>query len=346
MEDSIALKALPNFSLCQYSNERLKAILSFRSAAEKMNSINPRRAFQAVPRSLRRRAASHNPKRIPRRYRSFLPTCEQSKKGSKNRKKFAKFKDGWLPCHLWYAKRFEMGKVGNFFVPIKSREKSFRKSYFAAKERAIAFDLSFYNTYIVEESIFSQKYVLKKNDDFNASCFIIEKATRKIVSYAFVLPLLDENSLLIAQPPATWNNPLHKLDTIKQSFWLIHGPKREKVIEKLKGLELKIQLIEDQQSILLYSNYEAYREIHGALAKLRGHDLRLSSLQDFEQFSFERRYAYPTVNFLDFLCKFEYSCCSEPRISESIFTADMSKVHIVYRYSLTDGRKLLLSLYF
>ncbi|XP_035230465.1 ribonucleases P/MRP protein subunit POP1-like [Stegodyphus dumicola] len=104
---------------------------------------------------MRRRAASHNPKRVPRKLREHCKAhlAKPTKKSKKHRDKpkclleeYNRRQSNflWLETHLWHAKRFHMEKKWEYTLPICSTEKSFKASYKAAAKHTLLFDLSYY----------------------------------------------------------------------------------------------------------------------------------------------------------------------------------------------------------
>ncbi|KAJ1673240.1 Ribonucleases P/MRP protein subunit pop1, partial [Spiromyces aspiralis] len=128
------------------------------------------RAFQTLPRHLRRRAASHNVKRMPARLRakalSEIEKSEQQKseeEKSKNqkrpnrrqRRKVASVVEEyrlrqrdkrWLETHVWHAKRMQMKERWGIMIAETPNEKSHRASYRAAKDKTLLQDVSFMGT--------------------------------------------------------------------------------------------------------------------------------------------------------------------------------------------------------
>ncbi|KAJ2701483.1 Ribonucleases P/MRP protein subunit pop1 [Coemansia sp. IMI 203386] len=133
------------------------------------NSGNAR-AFQTLPRHLRRRAASHNVKRIPARLRArALEEMKRSAAGSGSPGKLTNHKTAcrykrrrtqsvrqeyelrqngkrWLETHVWHAKRMHMQHLWGTMIATTPNERSHRAAYRAAKERCYAHDVSYFTT--------------------------------------------------------------------------------------------------------------------------------------------------------------------------------------------------------
>ncbi|XP_077088731.1 ribonucleases P/MRP protein subunit POP1 isoform X3 [Siphateles boraxobius] len=123
--------------------------------------------FNALPKHMRRRAMSHDCKRLPTRLREgALRLAERSQRAAdkqkkpvpKSRSRRARRRHGnlllefnrrqkknrWLETHIWHSKRFHMLKTWSFCVPLKPTAKSFRASYRAMNTHALLQDLSYY----------------------------------------------------------------------------------------------------------------------------------------------------------------------------------------------------------
>ncbi|KAJ2614099.1 Ribonucleases P/MRP protein subunit pop1 [Coemansia sp. RSA 1365] len=131
------------------------------------------RAFQTLPRHLRRRAASHNVKRIPARLRERA--IAEMKKSAQNSKalagtdrltgatKSSRYKrrrartvreeyelrqtgKRWLETHVWHAKRMHMAEMWGTMIAKTPNERSHRAAYRAAKEKTYIHDVSYFVT--------------------------------------------------------------------------------------------------------------------------------------------------------------------------------------------------------
>nr|XP_021531434.1 ribonucleases P/MRP protein subunit POP1 [Aotus nancymaae] len=119
--------------------------------------------FQTLPRHMRRRAMSHNVKRLPRRLQEIAQkeaekTVHQKKEHSKNKCHKARRchmnrtlefnrrqkKNIWLETHIWHAKRFHMVKKWGYCLGERPTVKSHRACYRAMTNRCLLQDLSYY----------------------------------------------------------------------------------------------------------------------------------------------------------------------------------------------------------
>ncbi|KAM6214387.1 ribonucleases P/MRP protein subunit POP1 [Rhynchocyon petersi] len=119
--------------------------------------------FQTLPRHMRRRAMSHNVKRLPRRLREIAQkeaekAVHQKKEHSKNkchkarrchRNQVLEFnrrqkKNRWLETHIWHAKRFHMVKQWGYCLGERPTVKSHRACYRAMTNHCLLQDLSYY----------------------------------------------------------------------------------------------------------------------------------------------------------------------------------------------------------
>ncbi|XP_025915948.1 ribonucleases P/MRP protein subunit POP1 isoform X2 [Apteryx rowi] len=135
-------------------NAMLKAV-----AQKSSNSL----VFQTLPRHMRRRAMSHNIKRLPRRLQETAKkeaekAVHQKKEQSKTKCRKARRrhinlvaefnrrqrKNIWLETHIWHAKRFHMIKKWGYCLADRPTEKSYRACYRAMTKHCLLQDLSYY----------------------------------------------------------------------------------------------------------------------------------------------------------------------------------------------------------
>uniref|UniRef100_A0ABK0M2E5 POP1 homolog, ribonuclease P/MRP subunit n=1 Tax=Rattus norvegicus TaxID=10116 RepID=A0ABK0M2E5_RAT len=119
--------------------------------------------FQTLPRHMRRRAMSHNVKRLPRRLQEMAKkeaekAAHQKKEHSKNKCHKARRchinrtlefnrrqqKNIWLETHIWHAKRFHMVKRWGYCLGERPTAKSHRACYRAMTDLCLLQDLSYY----------------------------------------------------------------------------------------------------------------------------------------------------------------------------------------------------------
>ncbi|KZT60139.1 POP1-domain-containing protein [Calocera cornea HHB12733] len=138
-------------------------ILALRAALSSAAAASTARAFQSVPRHLRRRAASHDVRRLPLRLRARAAVEIDAPKPSNARKKrplpspgnakrltqpqrFAKRQTdkAWLETHLHHAKRMHMTTLYGHRLALTPTAKSFRPAHRAARAGSILHDASYW----------------------------------------------------------------------------------------------------------------------------------------------------------------------------------------------------------
>lgn len=142
----------------QHCHERLNEIKALTSAITNPN--NTKLVFQKLPKHMRRRAMSHNPNRLPRKYR-MAHRAQMCKSGApaktkrpsrKHRRKPANLlmeyqrrqrQNAWLETHIWHAKRFHMVSKWGYKLPQSSCDKTFRSSYRATRKHCLVQDISY-----------------------------------------------------------------------------------------------------------------------------------------------------------------------------------------------------------
>ncbi|XP_047453905.1 ribonucleases P/MRP protein subunit POP1 isoform X2 [Mugil cephalus] len=123
--------------------------------------------FGALPKHMRRRAMSHNTKRLPRRLRdmatrmrekSLQAGSKKKKETPKNKSRKARRRHGnlllefnrrqrkniWLETHIWHAKRFHMVKKWGYCLGDRPTYKCYRPCYRAMSSHCLLQDLSYY----------------------------------------------------------------------------------------------------------------------------------------------------------------------------------------------------------
>ncbi|MCI4391374.1 hypothetical protein PGIGA_G00133550 [Pangasianodon gigas] len=123
--------------------------------------------FGALPKHMRRRAMSHNTKRLPCRLREMAQRMleksqqagkKEKKKQSKTKSRRARRRHGnlllefnrrqrknkWLETHIWHAKRFHMLKKWGYCLGDRPTYKCYRASYRAMNSGCLLQDLSYY----------------------------------------------------------------------------------------------------------------------------------------------------------------------------------------------------------
>ncbi|ESP05473.1 hypothetical protein LOTGIDRAFT_228048 [Lottia gigantea] len=115
--------------------------------------------FQKLPRHLRRRAMSHNIKRLPRRLReaALIEYKNRPETGTKrpSRKHRRRPKNlladyvrrqrrvKWLETHIWHAKRFHMTEKWGYKLPVRPTDRSYRACYRATVNHCLLQDVSY-----------------------------------------------------------------------------------------------------------------------------------------------------------------------------------------------------------
>lgn len=143
----------------RYSADRITEIKSLLGAIRHPNQT--KLVFQNLPKHMRRRAMSHNPKRLPRRHRTAhlaqmrksggttatpkRPSRKYRRKASNLNAEYARRqrRHRWLETHLWHAKRFHMIERWGYRLASSSCDKTFRSSYRATAEHCLLQDVSY-----------------------------------------------------------------------------------------------------------------------------------------------------------------------------------------------------------
>ncbi|QRV86615.1 ribonuclease P/MRP protein subunit POP1 [Ceratobasidium sp. AG-Ba] len=148
----------------RFAEARSFEIGAMHSAIKNAASTTTHRVWQTLPRHLRRRAASHDVRRVPVRLRdkakqeidpvkrrSFLKLLKRKKRLGRNSKRSEKFANrqknkAWLETHLWHAKRMHMQDKWGYRLAVRPTEKSYRPSHRAAVHGSTLHDASYMST--------------------------------------------------------------------------------------------------------------------------------------------------------------------------------------------------------
>lgn len=147
-----------NIQTFKFASDHIAEINALTNAITNPNST--KLVFQRLPKHMLRRAMSHNPKRLPRKYR-LAHTSQMNKSGTpattkrpsrKYRRKpnnlLAEYRRRqsrvtWLETHVWHAKRFHMVEKWGYKLAQSSCDKTFRSSYRAIANHCLVQDLSY-----------------------------------------------------------------------------------------------------------------------------------------------------------------------------------------------------------
>lgn len=159
----------PVLEVEKFAQARAFEISAMQRAMKTAKEAGTQRAFQSLPRHLRRRAASHNIRRLPERLRARA-RGEVPKDAAKPKRvtrsmlgrhrqrpglkaeMFRKRQMGkmWLETHVWHAKRMHMTEIWGHRLAERPTAKAFRASYRASQHGALVHDASYYQYFELE----------------------------------------------------------------------------------------------------------------------------------------------------------------------------------------------------
>ncbi|KAH9927049.1 POP1-domain-containing protein [Amylocystis lapponica] len=157
-----SMRGLPgSLDVERFAEARAFEINAMHDAMQNASSNATQRAWQQLPRHLRRRAASHDVRRVPLRLREKAraemdpmrrkvlgrskPKLGKTKRITRTRQLLKRQRDKtWLETHLWHAKRMKMENMWGYRLAIHPTEKSFRPSHRASVRGSILHDASYY----------------------------------------------------------------------------------------------------------------------------------------------------------------------------------------------------------
>ncbi|EDR13388.1 uncharacterized protein LACBIDRAFT_230763 [Laccaria bicolor S238N-H82] len=149
----------------KFVEARAFEIDAMQKAMKTANSSSTQRAWQALPRHLRRRAASHDVRRVPLKLRDkaraeihwqmdpirkktlgSMPKRGKLKRISQTDKFLSRQRDKtWLETHLWHAKRMKMSDMWGYRLAVHPTEKAYRPSHRASVHGSILHDASYHS---------------------------------------------------------------------------------------------------------------------------------------------------------------------------------------------------------
>ncbi|KAJ8966004.1 hypothetical protein NQ314_003782 [Rhamnusium bicolor] len=149
-----------SITISKFSAARGKEIQIMRKSLS--STTGTKLAFQKLSTHMRRRAMSHNVKRLPRRLReihlnqmkkSGIPPKQKRPSRKYRRRPYNLLSDymrrqrrhRWLDTHIWHAKRFRMIEKWGYKLPLRPCDRAFRACYRATVNHCLLQDISYYN---------------------------------------------------------------------------------------------------------------------------------------------------------------------------------------------------------
>ncbi|KAI0670934.1 POP1-domain-containing protein [Trametes maxima] len=159
-----SMKGLPGaLNVERFAESRAFEINAMHEAMQNARATSTQRAWQQLPRHLRRRAASHDVRRVPLRLRDkalaemdparrkalgrSMPKRSKKNQPTRTSQLLGRQKDKtWLETHIWHAKRMHMENMWGYRLATTPTEKSFRPSHRASVHGSILHDASYHAT--------------------------------------------------------------------------------------------------------------------------------------------------------------------------------------------------------
>ncbi|KAJ3717095.1 POP1-domain-containing protein [Lentinula raphanica] len=178
--DDPKTKRLPGaIDVEKFAEARAFEINAMKNAIEAASSASTTRAWQVLPRHLRRRAASHNPRRVPLRLRDkaraemdplkkkvlgrAMPKLGKQRRLPREVVFMKRQRDKkWLETHIWHAKRMKMENMWGYRLAVTPTEKAFRPSHRASTRGSILHDASYQSVIELKGPEVTLKAILEK----------------------------------------------------------------------------------------------------------------------------------------------------------------------------------------
>ncbi|KAF9468581.1 ribonucleases P/MRP protein subunit POP1-domain-containing protein [Collybia nuda] len=163
LQASNSMERLPGaIDVEKFTEARAFEIDAMQNAIKSVSANSTQRAWQALPRHLRRRAASHDVRRVPLRLREKAraemdpvrkkisgqssPKHGKGKSLSRTMSFLKRQHDKlWLETHIWHAKRMKMENMWGYRLALHPTEKAYRPSHRASVHGSIIHDASYYS---------------------------------------------------------------------------------------------------------------------------------------------------------------------------------------------------------
>ena len=144
-----------------FVNARQAEIKALEKVITNSVSMVGQRVFQTLPKHLRRRASSHNIKRLPFGLRKYaqnqlekdgdsVPIVTKKKKASWKLRYKSKTKLKYLDTHIWHAKRMKMVTMWGHRLADRPTEKSYHRLYRYAQTKSKLHDMSYCKTMLIK----------------------------------------------------------------------------------------------------------------------------------------------------------------------------------------------------
>lgn len=200
------------------------------SLNEQCKTKLPKLHSQRLPRFMRRRQASHNPKRLPksvqlsgaRKSEEIASSKKKNKKKYKNKNKVQKSiekridKPDRTILHFWFAKRFKLKSIWGCQIPIHNCTKNQRNLYKRANNNSVFYYIPFWSCLEFDYSSSNKQNLVD----------LLSKFTNEQVGFSFGAKIFDQNDIqgngvlfkpnhypyqVIGPVDFMWNSQLNKL---------------------------------------------------------------------------------------------------------------------------------------
>lgn len=238
-----------HLTISSFSAARGKEIQIMKNALQRSTGI--KLAFQKLPKHMRRRAMSHNVKRLPRRLREIhMNQMKKSGLPPKQKRPSRKYRRRpynlsseysrrqrrvtWLNTHIWHAKRFRMIEKWGYKLPLCPCDKAFRACYRATMKHCLLQDISYHNCLEISGDLLVLLNGLKKITNsatglsFGAKSYISGSREGNITLYK------NDNNLAIGVVSFIWR-PVQNCDG-KRTLWIwVHPSFYYEVLDSLNN---------------------------------------------------------------------------------------------------------------
>ncbi|KAG0051075.1 hypothetical protein BGZ83_004107 [Gryganskiella cystojenkinii] len=269
-----SFKAARTLDVVNFAEARAFEIKAMHTAMKSSQDSASQRAFQSLPRNLRRRAASHNIKRLPvendpvkvgkkpdNRYRKRRPgTITEEylrRQGSKR----------WLETHIWHAKRMKMVEIWGYKLAEHSNEHGIKSAYKSSHHQCIIQDSSYNGCLELKGNKAAISKLFSHMQDpsmpsLTSARYVTGKRqyTTYVYDYdCFPQSLIAPANFLWRQDPSQSNSMEVDESSTDGQLWVWIHPSafelaKEKIMEAVtkSNLQDKIQVVDLENSLVMF----------------------------------------------------------------------------------------------
>lgn len=277
-----SLSVVPNsIDVVDFAKARMAEIKVLKKDIDDAKYRGARRVFQTLPKSMRRRAASFNIKRLPTRLRMKAleelnkdpasiqkaikkPPCRRRMRRTRDIQEMSEKRQTdkrWLETHIWHARRAKMVDIWGHRLALHPNEKCLRSSFKASQTGAFIHDASYYR-------------ILQLSGHSGAITSFLAAATAgQLDDFTTIVRfnLHDSLSLCLICPVIAL---VRRMDEQATCVWLLHHPSAAEealgdLTRRASAHQLHIADLSGQLNIFQFNGRESLSTLKSVLKPVR-----------------------------------------------------------------------------